>query len=196
MLTKYGKLVKYLCTETSANYQQFFSIENAGSNVPGTIRVYAINKNAERWISPKGLAYIGGNSIGSNIVLGGGNTPPTENDYKLEQPITSGITASAASASQINYNDGVMAHSYDYVLTNTTNEDRIIREYGTATSVASSGSENANVNTNAANIAMVLMSREVLAEPLMVPANSQSSIRITQEYNYGQFLPLYTPSEV
>lgn len=66
------------------------------------------------------------------ILFGTGNEPVTFNDYKLGTQIVSGITSTRVSISNITYDVSLNKFncSSKYTLSNTSNENIIIREYG------------------------------------------------------------------
>lgn len=101
----------------------------------------------------------------NGIMLGTGTTPPTENDYNLENPILSGISFVAGSVVIAPAGDGSYVMYVDHVLTNKTEEDITINEVGLFGEVCSRWSSNTNWGIRA-----VLLERTVLGEPFVIPA--------------------------
>lgn len=70
-----------------------------------------------------------GSSTGG-VYFGTGSTPPQKTDYKLENPITSGLYITNSGVSEANPSDGVYVYSASYILRNTTDADVTIAEIG------------------------------------------------------------------
>lgn len=106
------------------------------------------------------------------VWLGRGNTPATLADYKLENPITSGLLITNQGQYKFSEENGVWTYLSSAILTNTTSEDIIIWEIGFVTALA------------AATKAWypVLMERTVLTEPITVPAGGAKllTLKLTQ----------------
>lgn len=113
-----------------------------------------------------GTVYVGSiaQTSEAGIRFGRGSTPPMENDYALEDLITSGLTASA---SKVIAPDGSYAEGA-YVLMNTSDADITINEIGYFGKVAESSSSNRGH--------CVLMERTVLSEPITLPPGGTASI--------------------
>ena len=100
--------------------------------------------------------------------FGSGNTPVTENDYKLDNEITSGIENSADRKFYCTVKSDSIAVDYVYHLKNTSNDTLTIREIGLSSFC----------NTeNAGNPNYFLVTREVLEEPIVVPAGGYFTIQ-------------------
>lgn len=88
------------------------------------------------------------------VFFGSGSTPATKNDYKLESPITSGLTIANPSVPSISYSEnGKYEVMGVYSVTNTTDAEINIWEIGIVTQL---GDWN------------VLMERTVFTEPITI----------------------------
>lgn len=115
-------------------------------------------------------------SKAGGVFFGSGATPATQYDYKLETPITSGL--SIVNPSQYSFNDngnGQWTFSASYVVTNTTTAEITIREIGIVTAV----------NTDSSTYYPVLMERTVLDEPITIPAGDAKLITVKLTQNVG-----------
>lgn len=114
------------------------------------------------------------------IVLGSGTTQPTENDYQIESPITSGITVSINNT-HIYENNG-SRHIMDLMVTNTSSSPITISEIGWSVGCYASKSQNQDASYNASNNAnntVFLADRTLLTNPVTIPAKDYAVIRYT-----------------
>jgi hypothetical protein len=100
------------------------------------------------------------------IVLGGGATQPTINDYKLESQITSGLSASVQKTTDEN-NSAV----YILTLTNTSDKDITVAEVGMILALSRSSGNNGTAGC--------LVDRTVLDAPITIPAGGLGVIDYT-----------------
>ena len=107
------------------------------------------------------------------IFIGSGSTPPTENDYKLENMITSGFTGAVTYSHHMN--EGVHSLVYDITITNTSDSPITISEVGYAVTVACASSIGSTSTSNAT----ILYDRTVLPTPVTIAAGDFESIRYT-----------------
>lgn len=109
----------------------------------------------------------------AGVYFGTGSTPATENDYRLESPITSGLSFSNQSIAYTTDNEKVVMQS-SYAVTNRTAEDITIREIGCTSYIPkySSGS------------VLCMIERTVLDEPITIPAGDATSFTYKVTYNY------------
>ena len=108
------------------------------------------------------------------IFVGSGSTPASENDYNLENRITTGLTSSAVTVNVDTDNDGNPFKSFTFTLTNSTANDIIIKELGYAQNVHASASRGASSST-----AGCLLDRTVLTTPITIPANGSNTLKYT-----------------
>ena len=108
----------------------------------------------------------------TGVIIGSGNTPPTINDYKLENRITTPATASAE-VSKTRDENGYTITSL-LTITNTHSEDITIAEIG----LYSTGSN------SSAEMNMVLFERTVLDTPVTIPAGGIGQVTYTIRMNY------------
>lgn len=94
------------------------------------------------------------NNVYCGVYFGSGSTPATKNDYKLESPITSGLTIANPSIPSISYSEnGKYEVMGVYSVTNSSDTEINIWEIGIVTQL---------VDWN------VLMERTVLTEPVTI----------------------------
>lgn len=112
-------------------------------------------------------------SSGAGIRVGTGGTAASEDDYKLEAQITSGMSASSVTPTYNVDGSGNPYLEYLFTLTNNTSNDITVREIGYVQSlrVASTQGGKANTSSN------FLFDRTVLDTPVTVPANDSAAIK-------------------
>ena len=108
----------------------------------------------------------------SGIILGVGNTPATENDYTLENPITSGFTASTPSATKGVDNNGNPYLEYAFTVTNTGSSDLTIKEIGYIQSAYVGTTLNGS-----SSVGRLLLDRTVLETPVTIPSGEYAAIK-------------------
>ena len=124
-----------------------------------------------------------GSSASIGIVFGTGTTPPTENDYTVEN-IISGLTLSATPTKQYSFDSATNKYTvfYDFTLANGTGEDITINEVCLFANVFPTSTKGENPGTGTSNKFAVLMDRTVLATPITIPANSSGVVRYSMIY--------------
>ena len=111
----------------------------------------------------------------TGIVIGSGDTEPSYEDYKLENMITTGLTASAP---QITYYTGnKIGGRYAYVLNNITNSDITVAEFGYQNFGYCQCRDAGSSYISTAQAAF-LYSRSLLENPIIVPANSSALLEL------------------
>ena len=116
--------------------------------------------------------YVTGATV-SGIMIGSGNTAPTENDYRLEQRITSGLTPSTPTVDFYVDANGNPYEEIMFTLTNTTGDDIVVKEIGYVQTLKISSTTGGAATTNG----NFLLDRTVLETPVTVPANDSAAIK-------------------
>lgn len=106
------------------------------------------------------------------IYIGSGSTPASENDYALETPIISGLSASTPAVVRSVDGDGNPYISFTFTLTNSTASDKIVREIGYF-QLVNAGSYNSSGGSQTS----IMLDRTVLETPLTVPANGTAAVK-------------------
>ena len=122
------------------------------------------------------------NSTG--ISVGSGGTEPTEEDYALENPITSGITGTVTATKIGCESPGKSFIEYSITITNTSGAQMTIREIGYTQPTQGTTRPGQTVSQNQA-LRYVLLDRTVLDEPLVLEAGDAGIITyklMTQAY--------------
>ena len=178
MLTKAGKQCIIAALSSSG-------INNAQNNITmfPEDSIKDISGNT-RWISWLNGALLNNTSMIKNmsygIVIGTGNTAPTENDYFLESQITSGFDAVLSDGHRGRDGNGKIYMEFVYIISNTGTSDLTIKEIGAVT-------YNARVKTSASttsvNNAYILVDRTLLDSPLTIAPNKGGLLtyRITSD---------------
>ena len=110
----------------------------------------------------------------SGIQVGTGSTAATEDDYKLESQITSGMSASSTTPTWSVDNSGNPYLEYLFTLTNTTSSDIMVREIGYVQQFRLANTQGGSaVNT----VRYLLLDRTVLDTPVTVPAGDSAAIK-------------------
>lgn len=107
------------------------------------------------------------NKNSAGIVFGSGVTPPTANDYCLENMIT---TISGSGSRVFSDNDDSVTVTYTYTLSNTGSSDVTISEVGIQISVTNTG--------------YVLVKRTLLDSPITILAGGVGQVTYTISMNY------------
>lgn len=109
----------------------------------------------------------------AGVYFGTGDTPATENDYRLEAPITSGLKFSNQSIVYTTDDEKVIMQA-SYAVTNSTAEDITIREIGCTS----------YINKYSSGSVLSMIDRTVLDEPITIPAGEATSFTYKVTYNY------------
>ena len=110
----------------------------------------------------------------AGISVGSGSTPATEDDYQLQNTITSGLAAQVNRIIDFD-NSGNPYLRYDIMLTNNTADDITVNEIGYKQSI-SAGTTQAGGNMGNR---ICLIDRTVLNSPLVIEAGTYEVIRYT-----------------
>lgn len=116
-------------------------------------------------------------NVTTNIGLyfGSGSTAPTEDDYALENMITSGLSIANGSV-MVNDEDGVHTVSVSHMLTNTSSEEIVVREVGAFGEVG-------RYSNSKYYYHLVLFERTVLTDPMVIPAGKSKMVNYVLTFN-------------
>lgn len=135
------------------------------------------------WGNSAGESYIkifssvSGNNGSEAYMIGSGTTPPTENDYNLETPITSGFSCSAPTCgTYYDENEGKAYRDLTYTITNTGETDLNINEIGYFMTAGSYS--NTKFGTTSNGYIYYMAARSVLANTLVVPVGEASVLKV------------------
>lgn len=166
MLTKtYKRLLNILITAfgnySRSGYAEVKDVSNATKYATGSLQYYPYG--------PSGQFATSYNASG--ICVGSGNTPPTEDDYRLESIITSGISGS------VSYNFGADENDnpyiiYNVIINNTSSNEITINEIGIVQTVQCTNKKGASSTSSC----RCLIDRTVLDEPVTIPAGDSKAI--------------------
>ena len=159
MFTKLAKRAGRLFLMLNNATQKKYGFE--AKNTSGVTKyVKAVNSN---------YGYIGGSFSLSNSVdgfhVGKGTTLPTENDYALEDPITSGLTANTATVIWANTENEPDDCTYAITLRNSSEGDITISEIGY---YAQFGCTSSQGNTGGYGTAVFMIDRTLLDTPVTI----------------------------
>lgn len=110
---------------------------------------------------------------GYGIVLGTGTTAPTGDDYNLAEQITSGISATITTSTEINASDEYVT-TYNIVVTNSGSDPVTITEIGRTGGLASASTSGGTYST-----AAFLFDRTLLDAPVEIAASGNATIKYT-----------------
>ena len=160
-----------------------YILQAAQSNSPGLTELNDLT-GGSRYLSHRissfplsvnnGVVFTGGNTS-SGISVGSGSTPATENDYKLENIITSGLSASSTTETRALDNDGNPYLYYTFILTNNSASNITIAEIGYAQILTTTSAY--NTTTGIATQRAFLLDRTVLDNPITILPNGSAAIR-------------------
>lgn len=144
--------------------------------------------NQERWVSwLNGILFnqvtIQYNATNAGFHFGSGTTAPTENDYKMQTDITSGVSI-ILNTSERGIDSGVLYMAYTFTVTNNSSANITIAEMGYVTGNASccnSASATSASNNN------VLIDRTLLDTPLTIAPRETAAItyKITCDMSFN-----------
>jgi hypothetical protein len=131
----------------------------------------SINAGSEVYIP----AYIGkpASASSAGVYFGSGSTPPTKDDYTLENIITSGCKIETKNMERTVENNIIMVKTR-YVISNTGSDNIIIGEVGIYGTTIVNGTSN--------TVANFLMERTVLDEPVVIPVGGVGAVEYTLTY--------------
>lgn len=166
MLTKtYKKLLNILITAygnySRTGYVGVKDTSNTTKYITGSLYYYPYG--------PSDSLTTSNNSAG--IQVGRGNTPATEDDYKLESIITSGISGSVSRSCGADENDNPYI-IFNVTINNTSSNEITINEIGMVQTVQCTDTKG---STNYSS-SRFLIDRTVLDEPIIIPAGSSKAI--------------------
>ena len=123
--------------------------------------------------------YTSSSSGGSNklgVFFGSGSTPPTEDDYCLDVPITTGLSITNGTLMSEDKGDGKYIFQANYTVYNTTTEEITIREIGYFGEIGrGSGSKY--------YYSYALFERTVLDEPIVIAPGTFKIVTYTMTFN-------------
>lgn len=123
-------------------------------------------------------------SLYAGVYFGSGSTPATEDDYSLESVIESGLTVTSPSAlGWIDDGNGKHSAVADFILRNTTETDIVVSEVGLFTPVLTASVNSYNTYTTYHN---ALMRRDVLDEPMTIPAGESKLVTYKLTFNQAE----------
>jgi hypothetical protein len=115
----------------------------------------------------------------AGMYFGSGTTPASKSDYKLESPITTGLTIVGSSVDLItNDSTGEYTFSCNKMITNTTENNINISEIGLFTPV--------DGDSNSVKLYMTLMERTVLDTPIIIPPGETKVLTYKLTFNQPQ----------
>lgn len=114
------------------------------------------------------------------VYFGTGSTPATKDDYKLEAPLTSGLTITNPSSVSLTNSGSTYIATASFILTNSTEAEINIREVGLFTPVCNGVRSTPN-SSGVYNI--LLMERTVLTEPITIPAGGSKLVTYKLTFN-------------
>lgn len=113
--------------------------------------------------------------ISTGVRIGKGVTPPTQDDYTIENQITSGITVTTPSSLSAGFEDGCIVMSCTYGLTNTGTTAVSISE------ICLFGYFN---TTNTSNQKLCMVDRTVLESPITIKPDESKQVTYSIRFNY------------
>lgn len=169
MITKNFKARVATLLQMSANSTGLFSVKE----VDGTTKYFSLLSNNNFPATVATSVIFSARSAG--IQVGTGSTSATEDDYKLEAQITSGMSASSTTQTGGVDSSGNPYLEYLFTLTNNTSSDVVVREIGYVQQLRTSNTQGSGVSGNC----YCLFDRTVLTTPVTVPANDSAAVKYT-----------------
>ena len=115
------------------------------------------------------------------VYFGSGSTPATKDDYRLESPITSGLSiTNPKSLYWVDVGNGKYIVSSPFIVTNITDSDIFISEIGVFTPVSAVYDKGSN---SSQTLNYCLMERTVLSEPITIPAGESKLVTYKLTFN-------------
>lgn len=158
------------------------SVSNTCGLTFGYGRYYSDSNNTAVMISPSGSVSTssGGTKDQTTLVVGSGTTPVTDDDYKLDVPITT-LTAVCATTSckTLNTKDKLSPTTFVISTTyrNNTDSPVVVKEIGIMIPVGYANSSTSNDNA----LSSCLIYREVLETPVTIEPNQLRTFSITTD---------------
>lgn len=185
MLTKLGKAC--LAVTRFGGTQSFIGFSTNLSLPVKCSKKVKDYTGAEKYISmvPYGASFgpkVGAITNGPGIFFGSGNTPASEDDYTLENLITSGISVTASPSDYTgNYfydEDSNSEIGYlTYTITNTGSSSVTISEIGLFSLFQTASGYGVAPSSGSSNRSYFLIERIVLDTPLVIAAGSSAVLR-------------------
>lgn len=117
---------------------------------------------------------------GVGVYFGSGTTPATPDDYKLENPITTGLSVVAPAGVSFTRGDGYDEYSVTFGVTASTDQVTI-----TEVGLKSCSYIYIAPGTQANTYNYALFDRTVLDAPITIPAGQSKQVTYTIRFNYG-----------
>ena len=166
----------------TSNFKKFLMLLLASQGTSSALSMVPVKTptGSTKYIAPSFSAFPGEPAMffttsmsDYGIHVGSGSTPPAESDYALEQPITSGLTATSPSIT-VNY-DAAGNPYKDILLTlsNTTSSDITITEVGYYVRMVYWDTQGVTTNNKMA----FMIDRTLLDSPLTIPANGAGVLK-------------------
>ncbi len=166
MLTKNFKNLMAIILERSSvnigllpvvayNGTEYWLVTNSSNSYPGSVTT-SLTTSAS----------------GAGICVGSGSMAATENDYNLEAQITSGLSSSVIQNAGLD-NDNNPYVTFDITITNTGNNDVIIREIGYRQNLYAATAQGGTSVSNR----VCLLDRTILSAPITIPAGEFGVVR-------------------
>jgi hypothetical protein len=156
-------------------------LQSLGSNIYGKVPFKDTNNNtryaggmfSSQWprIVTTGVV---SSATSAGIVLGTGSTPASADDYRIETPITSGLSATVTYTRDLDSN-GNPYLQFTINVTNTSSSDIIVRELAYNQTVSGTSSLNGTSSVNY----VVCFDHTVLSNPVTIPAGGSAAILYT-----------------
>lgn len=168
-----------------ANYTSITTTSTSSSSIFGNATVGIRENYANFSIVPKtfikalpqDISQLTENTYTLNhatIVVGNGTTAPTEEDYYLESPITSGLSVTGLTGGSVRDNENKhIGSKIVYTLQNNSSSDITISELGLIQALATTV-----VSNTPSNPYWFLMDRTVLSTPITIPPGETANISI------------------
>lgn len=176
MLTKnfYSYMRKKFCAATNGS-----SVYGKFTNLSGVVEEKQSSKDDAGPIQNMNICNAKA-AEGVGVYFGSGTTPATPDDYKLENPIATGLSVVAPAGVSFTRGDGYDEYSVTFGVTASADQV-IITEIGlkscSYTYIAS--------GTQANTYNYALFDRTVLDEPITIPAGQSKQVTYTIRFNYG-----------
>ena len=116
-------------------------------------------------------------SRSNGLIFGTGSTPATENNYSLENQITTGLTFTSGSVNFFQVSDGKYLAKVSHILTNTSGSEINIYEIGVVGQCyLGTGSGSSTID--------VLFERTVLTEPITIQPGESKLVTYEIAFNH------------
>lgn len=190
MLTKWGKTLCEM-TNSAAGNSSIIPYPNGSSSSDAMISAKAVNDenvyipnlfDAGTYTFISKAIIPTGNTASSGVAVGSGSTPPTENDNKLEQQITS-LNASSTPSVELYYDktNWKIHARLDYALSNNSGADITISEIGLFRRFYTTTTRGGAASSSARRTIMI--DRTVLSQPITIPNGGAATVRYEFVYD-------------